>query len=65
MIYHTKQELAEYYDVDDYELCVICERARCACRECECCGQKTLLAQTEYQGIETWACDTCRGVQDD
>lgn len=30
-------------------------------RECDCCGKLRKLTRTDYAGIETFACDECRG----
>ena len=32
--------------------------------ECDCCGRMAELTQTWACGLETWACDECRGVLD-
>ena len=39
--------------------------------ECDCCGKRRPLTQCwlyrkdHYRGLETWACDECRGLEDD
>lgn len=33
--------------------------------ECDCCGKMRPLSKCWAYGIETWACDECRGLSDD
>ena len=32
-------------------------------RECDCCGKERKLTSLFYSGIETFACDECRGAK--
>ena len=34
-------------------------------RSCDCCGRNAELGMVIAYGIETWACDRCRGMADD
>jgi hypothetical protein len=33
-------------------------------RECDCCGEMKLLSRCLAYGIETFACDACRGEEE-
>jgi len=35
---------------------------RAGLSECDCCQKHRVLSRTEAFGIETWACNTCRGA---
>jgi hypothetical protein len=32
--------------------------------QCDCCGKMRPLTKCWAHGIETWACDECRGLDD-
>jgi hypothetical protein len=43
-----------------------CDRIKQVSGECDCCGRYEWLSQCRAPGgLETWACDECRGVEPD
>lgn len=57
--------MTRYRTYDDWKLASPDDEQDDQRGECDCCGKRRLLSRCWPSGIETYACDECRGESDD